>query len=79
MLYHNKITTIEGLSRCTKLVNLDLGGNLIEKIQGLTKLTSLRQLYLASNQIEKIEGLEGQAQSGEYSPFAFTQCISGRF
>lgn len=57
-LFHNQITTIQGLDKLTALSSLDLSYNQITIIQGLDKLTGLNRLYLQCNQIAIIQGMD---------------------
>jgi hypothetical protein len=56
---HMGIRTIEALSSCPNLTELDLSSNHISRISGLESLKQLKKLILADNEIARIEGLDG--------------------
>jgi hypothetical protein len=56
-LDHNRINTIQNLSRCSSLRTLDLSCNRIQGLEGLAGLQSLAELNLSKNEIASLKPL----------------------
>jgi len=57
-LHANKLTSVKGLEKLTKLEVLELNNNQLINVTGLEKLTKLRALDLSKNQLTDVTGLE---------------------